>query len=258
MKKLLLGTNWKMHKTSEEAMKYTKELLEATKELDSFQFFIIPPFTDLWGVRKLTMNTHILMGAQNMHWEEQGAFTGEISPTMLKEIGIDLIEIGHSERRQYYNENDYAVNKKVRAGLAHGFIPLVCVGEQLIDKEYNVTEEVIGRQVKIALDGISSEDAKKIWLAYEPVWAIGNAGIPAEPSYAGKIHTHIRNVLIGLYGEETASKIPVLYGGSVNHDNAEALIKQPNVDGLFVGRTAWDAQSFRRLADLLQESGCHA
>lgn len=251
MKKFLLGTNWKMHKTVEEAKAYTMELIELTKELDRFTFFIIPPYTDLWEIKNLVKGTHMLIGSQNMHWEEEGEFTGEISPKMLREIGIDIVELGHSERRRYFNETDFTVNKKVLSALRYGFTPLICVGENSEDKEYGVTQEVIGKQVKIALHGVSKEDVVNTWIAYEPVWAIGASGVPAEPSYAGKVHTHIRGILEDLYGEEVAKKVPLLYGGSVNLENALPLSKQKNVDGLFIGRTAWVAKSFRKVADLL-------
>lgn len=245
MKRVLLGTNWKMHKTAEEAVNYTKELKELSRDFEGFEIFIIPPYTDLWEVKKIVKDSSILLGAQNMHWEDEGAYTGEISPKMLKEIGINIIELGHSERRQYYNETDFTVNKKVLAALNYGMIPLICVGERLEDKEYGISKEVLARQVKLALKDVTEDQVPKIWIAYEPVWAIGEQGIPAKPDYIGEIHTHIRNVLIELYGEKSAKLIPILYGGSVNIDNSVPFIQQPNVDGLFIGRSAWDAKSFR-------------
>lgn len=249
MKKILLGTNWKMHKTAKEAIEYTKELIELSREFSEYKIFIIPPYTDLWEVKKIVDGSSILLGAQNMHWEDEGAYTGEISPKMLKEIGIDIIELGHSERRQYYNETDFTVNKKVIAALNYNMTPLICIGEKLEDKEYSISKEVLARQVKLALNGVSLTQASKIWLAYEPVWAIGEQGIPAEPEYIGIIHTHIRGVLTELYGEKTASTIPILYGGSVNINNAVPFISQPNVDGLFVGRSAWNTRSFREIME---------
>lgn len=249
MKKILLGTNWKMYKTVEEAKAYTEELKCLANDYNKFQFFIIPPYTDLWEIKNQLKNTTILFGAQNMHWESDGAFTGEISPNMLKEIGINIAEIGHSERRQYYNENDYTVNKKVLSALEYEFIPLICLGENLMEKDYGVSEDVISCQLKIALNGVSKQDALKIWIAYEPVWAIGTLGIPAEPSYASKIQTHIRTVLTQLYGKEYASKIHILYGGSVNEDNVVSMIKQPNTDGLFIGRAAWKIETFRKMCE---------
>ncbi|MHB8065353.1 MAG: triose-phosphate isomerase [Ruminiclostridium sp.] len=247
MKRVLLGTNWKMHKTAEEAVNYTKELKELSRNFESFEIFIIPPYTDLWEVKKIVKDSSILLGAQNMHWEAEGAYTGEISPKMLKEIGIDIIELGHSERRQYYNETDFTVNKKVLAALNYGMIPLICVGEKLEDKEYGVSKEILSKQVKLALNGVLESQVSKIWIAYEPVWAIGEQGIPAEPSYIGEIHTHIRNILIELYGENSGTIVPILYGGSVNIDNSVAFIKQPNVDGLFIGRSAWMTENFHNI-----------
>lgn len=256
MKKVLLGTNWKMHKTTEEATTYTKELLQLVKDYNQFQFFIIPPYTDLWEVRRIAEKSELLIGAQNMHYEDEGAYTGEISPKMLKEIGINIVELGHSERRQYYNENDYSVNKKAAVAIKNEFIPLICVGEYLEDKKYGITEEVIRKQVKIALYGISSKDIQKIWLAYEPVWAIGVNGIPAEPSYASKVHTCIRNVLNELYGSEIAKEVPILYGGSVNEENGVKLIQEKDIDGLFIGRSAWDVSNFRVIVEKLSKITC--
>lgn len=254
MKRILLGTNWKMYKTVEETEAYIKELKYLADDYKQFQFFVIPPYTDLWHIKNQLENTSILYGAQNMHWEDEGPFTGEISPKMLKEIGINIAEIGHSERRQYYNENDYSVNNKVLAALKYDFIPLICVGENLLQKNYGVAEDVISCQLKIALNGVIKEDAVKIWIAYEPIWAIGTSGIPAEPSYASKIQTKMRMVLTELYGKEYANKIQILYGGSVNEENALSLIKQPNVDGLFIGRSAWKIETFRKICEQISKA----
>ncbi|MDF2614601.1 MAG: triosephosphate isomerase [Clostridia bacterium] len=253
MNKFLLGTNWKMHKTEQEALAYTEVLKEAAKEYEEYQFFIIPPYTDLKGVKQLLKDSTIILGAQNMHWESEGPYTGEISPEMLKEIGINLIELGHSERRQYYNENDFDLNKKIKAAVRYGFIPLLCVGEYTEDKEYGVTQEVLSKQIKIALHGVSATDASKVWIAYEPVWAIGVNGIPADVNYVRQVHESIREVLVSLYGNETAHAMPILYGGSVNPGNALELSKQPHVDGLFVGRSAWDMITFKQIMELLNK-----
>jgi len=254
MKKILLGTNWKMHKTVAEAKSYTEKLRCLANDYHQFQFFIIPPYTALWEIKNQLKDSNLLFGAQNMHWEDDGPFTGEISPKMLEEIGINIVELGHSEIRQHNNENDYTVNNKVLAALKYDFIPLICLGENLMQKDYGVAEDIISCQLKIALNGVSKEEALKIWIAYEPVWAIGALGIPAEPSYASKIQTHIRMILSELYGKEYASKIQILYGGSVNEDNAATLIKQPNIDGLFIGRAAWKIETFRKICEQIDTS----
>lgn len=249
MDKFLLGTNWKMHKTEVEARDYTEKLVKLASDYDNFQFFIIPPYTDLRGVKETLAGASVWMGAQNMHWLSEGPYTGEISPEMLDEIGIDLIELGHSERRQYYNETDYSVNLKAKAANSHGFIALVCVGENIHEKEMDATKETLAKQLKIGLHEVFCE---QLIVAYEPVWAIGENGIPAEPSYAGYVHTFIRDYLIELYGDK-GKEIPILYGGSVNPDNAVELSNQPNVDGLFIGRSAWDIVKFRSIAKQITE-----
>lgn len=254
MKKVILGTNWKMHKTLEEAKGYINDLKNLVEEFKEFQVFIIPPYTDLWGVKEILKGSTILLGAQNMHWESEGAYTGEISPKMLKEIGVDIIELGHSERRQYYNETDYTVNSKVLSALSYGFTPLVCIGEQLADKKFGVSKEIISKQIKIALNNVSKTQISKIWIAYEPVWAIGENGIPAEPSYINEIHSHIRYVLNSLYDGEIVGKVPILYGGSVNIYNSIDFLKQQNVDGLFIGRSAWDTNSFYKIMKKISEA----
>jgi len=179
-----------------------------------------------------------------MHWEPQGPFTGEVSPKMLKEIGIRIAEIGHSERRQHFGETDFTVNKKVLAALKHGLTPLVCVGEPAVEKDYGVAKEHVLRQILIALKGISPDDLARVMLAYEPVWSIGESGVPAEPEYAESMHTWIRQTLSDRYGREKAETVPVLYGGSVNSKNAGPFLLRKNVDGLFIGRAAWDVHGF--------------
>jgi len=258
VKRALLGTSWKMNKTLAEAEAYVAHLSEALRPSDRYQVFIVPPFTHLWRMKELLRNTPILLGAQNMHWEPEGAFTGEISPKMLAETGVDIVELGHSERRTYFNETDFTVNKKVLAALAHDLTPLVCVGETEDEKDFGAAREVVGRQVRIALHGIKAVSCERIWIAYEPVWAIGVGGIPAGPAYAGEIQSHIRITVKELFGEAQGDKVPILYGGSVSLQNAAELIRQPNVDGLFIGRAAWEAESFltiisavdRALADM--------
>ncbi|MDO4287783.1 MAG: triose-phosphate isomerase [Eubacterium sp.] len=255
MKKLLLGTNWKMNKTTAEGIAYTEGLMDIIPNYPEFEFFIIPPFVQLWKIRELidSKGSTLKLGAQNVHYEDAGQFTGEISPVQLKEIGVDILEIGHSERRQYFNETDYTVNKKTLAGLKHGFTPLVCIGDTMQDKEYGVSKEVLARQMKIALHGVPAEAIGKFWVAYEPVWAIGVNGIPAEAPLVKEMHDALREVTVELYGEE-GRKIPLLFGGSVNIDNAKQYAVLDNVDGLFIGRSAWQPDSFEAIMKSLRET----
>lgn len=188
-----------------------------------------------------------------MHWEEEGAFTAEISPLMLKDYNIDLIELGHSERRQYYNENDYDINKKLKAAYSFDFKPLICVGEKEIEKNYELGPEIISLQLKTIFNNIKREDAKKAWIAYEPVWAIGEGGKPATSEYAEKIHQLIRDKMAELYDDQLAAEITILYGGSVNYDNAIDFISEANIDGLFIGRAARKADSFSEIIHLVKE-----
>lgn len=244
MKKVIIGTNWKMHKTIDEGKVYSQKISEIYDKLneENIQLFFIPPHTSLVPIKE-QMNPKIWLGAQNMHWEEEGAFTGEISPLMLKEIGIDLIELGHSERRQYYNENDSDLNKKVHAALKFNITPLLCIGETLEHKNHGISKEILSMQLKVCLHGVSEDQVENILIAYEPVWAIGAGSIEAEPMYVHEIHDNIRQVLVELF-PKTGHDIPILFGGSVNGRNAVSYLKGPQVNGLFIGRSAWDLEKF--------------
>ena len=246
MKKLYIGTNTKMSKTLCETTAFLEELYQLTKDMsrEELELFVIPSFTTLASARQCVPKDMIRLGAQNIAWEERGQFTGEVSPLMLSEIGIEIAEIGHSERRHILHETDEEENKKVLCALQHGFTALLCIGETDRQKEFGVADEVLRMQLKIGLNGVSPELAKNLWIAYEPVWAIGVAGVPASPEYAGEKHALIRRTLKELLGEERGSMVPILYGGSVNSTNAIALIRVPDIDGLFIGRSAWDAKSF--------------
>ncbi len=246
--KIYLGSNLKMYQTVGETVSFLSELSERTRDIDRKEttLFIIPSYTALDRARQTVGPEDILLGAQNMHWEEQGQFTGEISPRMLQEIGMDIIEIGHSERRHVMGENDFDENKKVLSALNHGFTALLCVGETGEQKALDLSDEVLATQLKIGLAGVDAGQLGRLWIAYEPVWAIGVNGIPASADYAQEKHAVIKSVLRGLFGEH-AEHIPVLYGGSVNHENCEELAQQSDIDGLFVGRAAWQAESFDRL-----------
>lgn len=248
MKKFLLGTNWKMNKTLAEGLDYTTGLTTIIAPYSQFEFFIIPPYTHLWKIKEAitAQKSPLKLGAQNMHQQDSGQFTGEISPVMLAEIGIDIIELGHSERRQYFNETDQTVNLKTLAALKHGFTPLICIGEQLVDKDYHVSKEMLAKQLKIALNDVLADDIGNFWIAYEPVWAIGVNGIPAETPYVEEIHDFLRSILIDRYGARGAD-VPLLFGGSVNINNARDYALLKNVDGLFIGRSAWEPDLFKAI-----------
>lgn len=247
-KKLYFGTNLKMYKTIDDTISYLHKLVSYTKDIsrNDIELFVIPSYTSLSKAVELIDTKYVKIGAQNMCWEDQGQFTGEISPVMLKELGLDLVMIGHSERRHVFGETDRVENLKVKASLNHGFTTLLCVGETLEQKEYGISAEVLRTQLKIGLYDVSLEQLPNLWIAYEPVWAIGVNGIPATADYAERMHSIIKACLFDLFGE-AGFGIPVLYGGSVNPSNASDLIVQPSIDGLFVGRSAWNAEDFNLL-----------
>lgn len=245
---LYIGTNLKMYKTIAQTVDYMKELQDLTSDIDRgrLTLFVIPSYTSLESAGKCISNNNIKLGAQNMFWAPEGQFTGEISPVMLKETGVEIIEIGHSERRHIFGETDSDMNKKVLAALEHGFTALLCIGETKEQKELGIGNEILSIQLKTALNGVSRQDLERLWIAYEPVWAIGVHGTPASAEYASEKHQVIKSVLKALYGE-TGESVPVLYGGSVNNENASELIIMPGIDGLFIGRSAWNAVNFNKI-----------
>lgn len=256
MKQYWIGTSWKMNKTLAESLDFCEELqLHSEKIPVSIQPFVIPPFT---SVREVTrqiqqQKTRCLTGVQNMHFAEEGAFTGEISPRMVTETGAKLVEIGHSERRTYFGETDATVNLKVHAALKHQLRPLVCIGDDLQEKQWGASAEAVVRQMKAALYQVSLQQVPNVILAYEPVWAIGEKGIPATSSEAAYVHDALRKALVSMYGVEIAEKVTILYGGSVNLNNALELVSQRNIDGLFIGRSAWNATGFCALLDTVSQ-----
>ena len=244
-KRFWLGTGWKMNKTRAEARSYV-ETLQAAPDLADFplQLFVLPPFTALAEVARSLAESPVLVGAQNCHWAESGAWTGEISAGQIAECGASLVELGHSERRAHFNETDTAINRKVKAVLAAGLRPLICIGETAEERALDAAAVTVARQARMALSGISTADLDSVLLAYEPVWAIGEGGSPASPDDANAIHAAVKTALLDLFGRS----VPVLYGGSVNPGNAEALAAMPEIDGLFVGRAAWQAEGLLGLA----------
>ncbi|MGX5849132.1 triose-phosphate isomerase [Mesorhizobium sp. PL10] len=237
-----VGTSWKMNKTLAEALQFAEALAAFVPGFDpAIQPFVIPPFTAVRQVKAALAKTRVKVGAQNMHWADAGAWTGEISPVMLKDCGLDLIELGHSERREHFGETDKTVGLKTAAAVRHGLVPLICVGETLDERETGRADEILTAQVLGALQGLAdNEMSAEVLFAYEPVWAIGEKGIPASADYADKQQALIKQV--------AASRLPaaplVLYGGSVNPGNAAELIGQPHIDGLFIGRSAWQAEGY--------------
>jgi triosephosphate isomerase len=237
-----IGTSWKMNKTLAEAQAFAKALVDSDAARDpKIQRFVIPPFTSTRQVKEMLAGTSVKVGAQNMHWADQGAWTGEISPLMLKDCHLDLVELGHSERREHFGETDETVGLKVEAAVRHGLIPLICIGETLADRESGKADDVLAREVRGALGKLSPEQRQAtILLAYEPVWAIGEKGIPATADYADARQAKIIAVAQSVLGR----KVPCLYGGSVNPGNCAELIACPHIDGLFIGRSAWEPAGY--------------
>ncbi|MBF8282591.1 MAG: tpiA [Anaerolineales bacterium] len=234
MRKPVVAANWKMNKTASEAVDLARELVAAIQPFTAVERVLCPPFTALAAVAPVLAGTGIGLGAQNMHWEKSGAYTGEVSPLMLAGL-CQYVIVGHSERRQYFAETDETVNKKVKAALAHGLTPIVCVGENLAENEAGQTAAVVTRQTRAAYAGLTAGDALKTILAYEPVWAIGT-GKAATPAGANAvIGLHIRGALADLYSSAVADALRVQYGGSVTAANAADLMAQPDIDGALVG-----------------------
>ena len=232
-----------MHKTIGEAIELANNLKRLLNEIDSIDIVICPVYTSLSEVSDVVINSNIKLGAQDMYWEKQGAFTGEVSGSMIKDTGALYVIIGHSERRIYFNETNQTVNKKVKAALESGLIPIMCVGEKLEEREKGITFDIVKSHVEEGLNGIPKEDAEKIIIAYEPVWAIGT-GKTATSLQAQEVHKYIRSLLAKLYGQEVSSKIRIQYGGSVKPENTKELVAQPDIDGALVGGASLDANSF--------------
>jgi L-erythrulose 1-phosphate isomerase len=248
---LWIGTGWKMNHTLATAANYANVLKIYLQTIHpALNIFILPSFIALPRVCALLAGTPTIVGCQNMHWEDEGAFTGEISAVMLRECGAGLVELGHSERRQLYNETDETVNRKVLAALHHGLRPLVCVGETILEKNMGQTCECLARQVTAALRGVDPLLAGQVLLAYEPVWAIGSGGTPAEPAYIAIMTAFIRKVIAEFLGAQAANEVAVLYGGSVGPENALAYVYQGQTDGLFIGRAAWQVEGFIHILKL--------
>lgn len=242
MRQKIIAGNWKMHKTVAEAVSFVQELKQKTTGTQ-VEVVVCPPFTALASVTEAIKGSHIGVAAQNMHWENQGAFTGEVSPVMLKEIGVRYVVLGHSERRQYFGETDETVNKKVKVALEHGLIPIVCVGETLEQRESGSTEQVVATQTKGALQGLTPEQVGGLVIAYEPIWAIGT-GKTASDEDAQQVNNYIRKVITEDFGSATANAVRIQYGGSVKPSNAKGLMAQQDIDGALVGGASLKVDDF--------------
>ena len=246
MRKPIIAGNWKMNKLTSEAVELASELKNKAGSIADREIVLCPPFTVLSSVKKVIAGSRIRLGAQNMHWEVRGAYTGEVSPSMLKDIGCDYVILGHSERRQYFGETNEAVNRKAKTAFSTGLIPIVCVGETLAQREKGDTLKVIEEQINTGLSGLTSEESKGLVVAYEPVWAIGT-GKTATPDQAEEVQRFIRKLLGQMFGKENTQAIRILYGGSINPDNISALMSCENVDGGLVGGASLKAESFLKV-----------
>jgi len=251
MRKFIIAGNWKMNKTGKEAVELAKSLVDLVATYDKVDVVICPPYTALVQASEVIQNSIVQLGAQNIYWEDSGAFTGEIAASMLLDAGCKYVIIGHSERRQYFGETNQTVNKRIKKTLAAGLIPIVCVGETLKERESEVTEDIIRKQVEDGLKGIDNESMKKVIIAYEPVWAIGT-GVTASPEQAQAVHAFIRNLIEQLYDKNIASGLQVQYGGSMKPGNANELLSQPDIDGGLIGGAALKADSFAKLIEIAQ------
>jgi triosephosphate isomerase len=247
MRKKILAANWKMNLTHVEAESFVEAFLNEVGEVNDVEIVIIPSFTSIPTLAQASGNApFIRLGAQNLHWERSGAFTGEISATMLRALFVKYVIIGHSERRSLFEETDEMVQRKVHTALEAGLRPIMCVGETLAERESDSVQRVLRRQVEEGLKGVSSDHSSEIVLAYEPVWAIGT-GRTATPAQAEEVHAFLRSLLAELFDKTAADRIRIQYGGSVKPENTEDLMRQPNIDGALVGGASLDAHSFARI-----------
>lgn len=248
MRKPLIAANWKMNNTVSESVSLIKKLRLSLRKIKNRDIVVCPPFTSLKPVYDEIKSSNIKLGAQNMHYGEKGAFTGEISPIMLKDSGCEYVILGHSERRQYFNENDELINKKIKAALQHNLKPILCIGETSEERNQNKTKAKVKIQLEGCLENISKDDALKITIAYEPIWAIGT-GVNATPEQAEDVHAFIRELLSKKYNNDAAKKIRILYGGSVKPDNIKSLMEEKDIDGALVGGASLNAESFTKIVN---------
>jgi triosephosphate isomerase (TIM) len=242
-RKMIIAGNWKMHNDNSAAQQLASQIKIRTTEIKNTEIVLCPPFTALTVVYEGIKGSSIALGAQNVYWEKSGAFTGELSASMIKSTGAKYVIIGHSERRQYFGETDATVNKRTKSALEDGLKAIVCVGETLEQRESGVTSKVIEEQIAGSLAGLSTEQMASVVVAYEPVWAIGT-GKTATPEQAQEVHAHIRSLLAKQFGKDVAESVQIQYGGSVKPDNADSLLSQPDIDGALVGGACLKAETF--------------
>lgn len=242
----VIAGNWKMYKNIADSIALVKELVPLVAQVANREIVVCPSYTALAAVKPLIAGSNIKLGAQNLNWESQGAFTGEISAAMLKDVGCEYVIIGHSERRQFFAETDENVNRKIKAALAAKLTPIVCVGESLAEREAGITSIIVSRQIKFGLSGFAPEDAKSIIVAYEPIWAIGT-GRTASSEDANAMCSFIRLTLTGMYGTSVADYMRIQYGGSVKPDNIDELMATSDIDGALVGGASLKAADFARI-----------
>ena len=251
MRRYVIAGNWKMNMTPSETKKFITELAPMVCGLDKCDIVLCVPYVDIATAVEAAKGTNIHVGAENVHFAESGAYTGEISAAMLKEIGVEYVIIGHSERRQYFGETDHTVNLRTKAALAAGLKVLLCLGEVKEERLAGITNEVVAMQTKLDLAGISAEELKNVIIAYEPVWAIGT-GLTATPEQADETCGAIRDVVASLYGREVAEELIIQYGGSMNEKNAAELLSKANVDGGLIGGASLVAEKFNAIVDAAQ------
>ncbi len=247
LRKPLIAGNWKMHKLITETREYVKDLKKRIENIEYVEVAVAPPFTVLFVAKANMGGSNLKLAAQDVFWEDEGAYTGEISPKFLWDLGCDYVIIGHSERRKYFGETDEDVNKKIKAALRHNIIPIVCVGETLEEREKGITFDVLKRQFS-AFNDLSPDDMKKLVIAYEPVWAIGT-GKTATPDTAQEAQSFIRNLIKEKFNEDVAQKVRILYGGSIKPDNIADLVAQPDIDGGLVGGASLNVDSFYKIIE---------
>jgi len=246
MRKIIIAGNWKMNKDISESIDLANSVKRAVYDIVEIEIVVCPPFTSLSDVNEVILDTNVKLGGQDVYWEKEGAFTGEISCAMLKNVGCEYCIVGHSERRQFFGETNQTVNKKTKALLKAGIKPIVCVGEKLEDRKANKTFNVVKDHIENSLAGLTGEDMLKTVIAYEPVWAIGT-GVNATSQQAEEVHKYIRKLLKDIFGEDVASQTRIQYGGSVKPDNIVSLMEKPDIDGALVGGASLNPVSFSQI-----------